>query len=471
MSFFKRGLRKGKRIVKSEENDIKDIWRRIRERDFSGNTGLAVKNSFYQFSTNLAGKIGSFIFTVILARLLMPELFGLYSLALSTILIFATISVLGIPSAMVKFISEELGKNKGKSKKKGSTKSYTTYFTKIIAFFILISAALLLAFSDYIANTFYQKPIFMALLAGTLYIIFNAISGFFQSMLQAANEFRPIFKREIIFQVSRIILVPLAVIFAIKYSLTDEINLALIILFLAISLLIASIFLFFDFKKTYSKKFRQEEKRKTLSKKQKSSVNKFIVATAALALSSTFFGNIDKVMLGIFVSGEFIGFYTAAFSLIGALTPLIGFAAIVLLPIFSRLKGKRLEAGFKKSIRMTLLVSIGAFVGTLIFAYLAILIVYGDQYLTSTNILRALSPLLLVIPFVAIYQSYYISQGNPQKVAKLLVGITILNVILNYILITALLPFGELTAVYGAVIATLISQFAYFGMLVLSRKK
>ncbi len=87
------GIKKrAERDIKEEENDIKDIWRRIRKRDFSGNKGLAVKNSVYNLSKTIFSKIGSLVFVVILARLLMPELFGLYNLALSTILIFAAIS-------------------------------------------------------------------------------------------------------------------------------------------------------------------------------------------------------------------------------------------------------------------------------------------------------------------------------------------------------------------------------------------
>ena len=453
-----------KKKLTSEEKDIKDIWRRIRKRDFSGNTGLVIKNSFYQLSTNIFAKGGSFIFTVILARLLLPEMFGLYSLALSTIIIFAAVSELGINQTVIRFISKELGKKRKK------LKAYLFYFGKIKIILVFFSAVLLLILANYISNNFYQKPIFLALLAGALYIIFIQIMGFLQSMLRASNYFKAVFKREIIFQISRIILVPLAVIFAIKYSLSNEINLMLIILFLAFSLFLTSLFLFFDVKKIYSKKIKSE-KIKLLSKKQKTITNKFLLATATLVLSGVFFGNIDRVMLGRFVQPEFIGYYTASFSLIGALTTLIGFAAIVVLPIFSRLKGKRLEQGFKKSIRITLLFSIGAFLATLILAYFVILIVYGREYILATNILRLLSLLLFAIPIIAIYQSYYLSQGKPQTVAKILVTATILNIFLNYILITSLLPYGHLAAVYGAGTATIISQGFFLGGLVWRRRK
>ncbi len=452
-----------KKQIKSEESDIKNIWRRIKTRDFSGNTGMAVKNSIYQISTNFFGKIGSFIFTIILARLLLPELFGLYSLALSTILIFGVFSELGIQTTLLRFVSKEYGKKRRK------IKPYLFYLGKIKLALTIIVAFLLLISSKYIANNFYQKPIFLALLGGALYLVFNEISGFLKSLLHASNNFSSVLKRELIFQVSRIILVPLAVIFAIRNSLSNELNLMMVILFLSFSLFLASLMMFFDVKKTYSKEIRIK-RTEILSEKQKRIVNKFLLATAVLSLSGVFFGDIDKVMLGVFVSGEFIGYYTAAFSLVGALAGLAGFSSIVLLPIFSKLKGKRLEDGFKKSIRITVLLSIGAFLATLALSYIAILIIYGKEYLAAVNILRTLSLLLFITPAIAIYQSYHISQGKPNLVAKFLVLSTVLNVILNYALITSLLPYGNLTAVYGAVIATIVSQFVYLGGMVMGRK-
>ena len=85
-------LKKRKAFIKEEEKDIKEIYRKFWKRDFSGNTGQAIKNSAYSFSTILVQKIGAIIFTIIIARLLMPELFGLYNLALTTIGLFVVLS-------------------------------------------------------------------------------------------------------------------------------------------------------------------------------------------------------------------------------------------------------------------------------------------------------------------------------------------------------------------------------------------
>src|SRR3989344_9102241 len=105
------------------KKNFKDIFIRVIKKDYSGNTGITIKNGIAQFSTNLFAKIGSLFFTIILARILMPELFGLYSLALSTIMIFASLSELGINLALTKFVSREFERNKKRIK----AKSYTFY--------------------------------------------------------------------------------------------------------------------------------------------------------------------------------------------------------------------------------------------------------------------------------------------------------------------------------------------------------
>ena len=49
---------------------------------------LAVTSSGYKIISSLIGKVGGLIFTVVLARLLMPELFGAYQLVFSIIRFF-----------------------------------------------------------------------------------------------------------------------------------------------------------------------------------------------------------------------------------------------------------------------------------------------------------------------------------------------------------------------------------------------
>lgn len=449
-------------LIKKEENDFLEIWRRIKKRDFSGNTGLVVKNSIYQVSTQFIAKIGSLIFTIILARLLMPELFGLYSLALSTILIFSAISNLGIGETLIRFVSREMGR-----KKQERAKAYISYFGKIKLFLVFISILILLFSAKFISETFYQKPLFLALIAGSLYIIFFEVVTFLGFILQASNYFKGIFHKEIIFQVLRLLLVPSAILLALKYSLSNEKILFYLVLMLAFSYLFTALFMFFI--SSIKVNFIQSKKEK-LKPRQNKEANKFLFVTAVLVLSGMFFSYIDKIMLGRFVAAEFIGYYAAALSLVWALSSLIGFG-VVLLPIFSRIKSRRLEKGLKKSVGIVFSLGFLLFLVTLLLAPLAVLIIYGPAYNLSVNLLRLFSLLLIPIPLIGIYSVYFMSKGKPQIVAKLLVFSTIINIFLNYILITSFLKYGDLAAVFGAGIATLISHAFYLSGLLIVKKR
>ncbi|MFA5071779.1 MAG: oligosaccharide flippase family protein [Candidatus Pacearchaeota archaeon] len=446
-------------FFEQEKNEIFSIFNRIRKKDFSGNSGQAIKNSVYQFSTSLVSKLGSLIFTIILARLLLPELFGLYSLSLSVIIVFAVFSELGIGLTLIKFISSELGSGNEKI-----ASAYLIYFAKIKLFFILVSIIILGIFANLVANTIYQKPIFLALLAGIFYILFIELTGFLESTFQASNNFRKIFHKEVLFQVLRIISVSTAVILSLKYSFEQNITLMNIILGLSFTFLFSFFFLLFGLKK---KIFASQEK---LSTEQKRQIKKFLIFTSVIAVSGIFFSYIDKVMLGYFLEAEFVGYYTAAVSFIGALSPIVGFASVALLPMFTKLKGKQLSLGLKKSARLTIFISSIIFLVTLFSSYLIILIIYGKEYLPSIDILRLLSPLIFTIPLIALYTSYFLSQNKPQIISKYLIISTLINIILNYILISKLLVYGQIYSVYGAAIATIISQVVYLIGLIISRK-
>ncbi len=450
-------------LIKEEKGDIKEIFRRIKKRDFSGNIGLAIKNSLYQFSTSIVAKIGSLIFTIILARLLMPELFGLYSLALSTILIFGAFSELGVNSTLVRYVSKFLGKNNNKK-----AKEYVIYLGKLKIVLIFISAFLLLITSRFISEVYYQKPLFLALVAGVFYILFINLMSLFSSILQASNYFRGVFYQEIIFQIARVILVPLAVIYTLKISLSNEIILFYVIIGLSVSYLFSSLYLSIIIKK---KSLFLKADNSGLSLKNRKEVNHFLIPISIIVLSGVFFGNIDKIMLGRFVGAEFIGYYTAAFGLIGALVSLAGFGGIVLLPIFSRMKRKSLERAVKRSLKIVFLLCLILFGLTVLVSGFAVRIIYGQEYLLSTNVLRLLSALLLIIPITGIYIAYFMSKNNPKIIAKLLITSTIINITLNYFLITSLLKFGDFYAVIGACVATLISQGIYLAGLFYYSKK
>ena len=158
-----------------------------------------IKGSFWSFTTTLLAKIGGLILTIILARYLLPDGFGLYSLAFSVAIVFVTFADLGINSATIRYISQEITSN-GKK-----VNSFLKYFLKLKIKVALISSISLLVTSYFLSNFLFHKPeLFLLLIFLSFYIFLISIDGFFESLLYIKNRVDLITFKEIIFQVLRI---------------------------------------------------------------------------------------------------------------------------------------------------------------------------------------------------------------------------------------------------------------------------
>lgn len=449
-------------ILSEEKNEVKEVFSRIRKRDFSGNAGQAIKNSTYQLAQNIFMKVGSLVFTIIIARLLMPQLFGLYSLALSTIVLFGAFTDMGIGSAVITFISKNLGK-----KKQDKAKGYVKKLLKWQNYLLVLVSLVLVMVSYFIARDYYNKPIFYALLVGAIYLPLNAYLAFFENIMKAANDFKVPAVEKMILQVMRLIIVPIAILLFISSSSSLSFGAFVVVAAVTVSYLPGLIYVVIKLRKGAH---FLEAKISALTPKETKDLKKFILPLTATSLSGIFFGYIDTIMLGHYVASEFISYYSAAFNLVAGASGIIGFAGLALFPIFSRISGARLERIFRKARNFTLLISLFTGIVALIFSGIIVKIVYGGAYLTSIPILEFFSILIVILPLLTLYNNYLISRKKTAIIAKLLVASTALNIILNFVFITYGLQFSPLYAVLGACFATIISRMSYFMGLFIARR-
>jgi len=448
-------------IIKKEANEAKEILDRIKKRDLEGNSGQAIKNSSYQFAITLVAKIGSLIFTVIIARLMLPETYGLYGLALSTILFIGVISDMGIGTALNTFMSKTLDKSPGKAK------GYFKHLTKWKIILLVFGILLIIILSKWLATSYYQKQIYYALLAGIIYLPATILQGYLSTIFTSTNNFRPLLIKEIILQILRLTIIPLLIIYFIAKGTSAEIYLFWVFAALAVCYSTTIIYMVWRIKK--DKPFRKS-KAIELSKKEQKDLMKFILPLTITVFSGIVFGLIDQVMLGHYVESAFLGFYRASFNLVAATATIMAFSSGAIFPILARLKGRKLEKGFRKSRRITVIISILAAIPTFILAPLIIKVIYGPMYATSAVYLQILSILIISFPLIALYTTYYTSQKRTKIFSILLVSSTILNIVLNYIFINIGLQFSMSYAVIGACSATIISRFGYLGGLIIFRK-
>lgn len=448
-------------LITDGARNFLDIFHRLKKRDFSGNTGLVLKNSVYQTSTNILAKIGSLLFTVVLARILMPELFGLYNLVLSMVLIFYVFSDLGTNQSLIYFVSRQIGQ-----KKYPKARSYVKALFTQKLFLTIISIVCLILFSKFVFGSPYKDTLFIALVAGSGFLFFSAIQSFLISLFYSLNDFKLPFSKEIIFQTLKVVFLPLALVVLMKNFGVSKISLIFwVMILLGVIYALTSFFLFLHLNNTPLK-----GKRAPLSRKEGKKLRGIVGGYSFLSLSLIFFGNIDKIILGHFVSPEFVGYYSAAFGIVSALIPLIIFSE-VLFPVFLRIDNRRAENAFRKSLKITAAISILAFIFVLFFSKGIILLVFGTNYAPAINLLQIASLLILSFPATEVFSNYLISKGNLKKVSLRVFLTLLVNVVLAVLLPFYLLKYGLFAATVGVLGAMIFSRFVYLVMLVCLWKK
>ncbi len=435
-------------LIRKDELIVKNIFSRILNKDFSGNTGLAVKNSLYQFLTNTTSKIGSLVFIILLARIILPETFGLYNLVFSTIMFFYVFSDLGVNSALIFFSSKNLTKSKSKAK------AYINYLFKIKLFMTVASAFAILLLSKFIADTYYSQPVFLALVAGSVYIFFTSMQSFYLSISQSNNDFKNPFFKELFFQVSKIILIPSVILYLKDRALPEPSNVLVIISLLSLISVLSMLLIRYLSLRNLG---LSEIKPFKLGKKEISKIKKYIFSIALISSSVLLFGNIDKIILGPFVPPVFVGYYSAAFNLVNASAFLLIFSD-VFFPIFLRIKGAQLKNAFDKSVAVTLLMSSVLLIILLTFSPFLVNTIFGHEYSSSINMLRMLSVLALLFPLIELYTSYIISQGNLDKVKKVVLFILVLSILLPLIFVKIFSQYSDEVSVFGLILGVILSK-------------
>jgi len=417
-------------------------------------TDQVIKGSFWGGLASLLTKIGALIFTVILARFLLPENFGLYSLTMSIAAIFMIFADLGLNQTLVKFASTY------KDKKKIAAYSYYIFKLKFILSFAVFLVLLLLSYplSFYIYK---NVSLFFPLIFSSFFIFTSLFVNFFSSFFYVIKKVKYIFGREIIFQITRIILIVLIFFFfASSYYVLG------VIVGLIITNVFVIILLYFWLKKEMPCIFRR-----TKEKIDKIRLMKFVGYSFIASISGIFFTYIDMIMLGFFVSLSYVGYYRAAFTLIFGTVGLFTYLGTLLLPYFVQLHKKRLKRAFNKVLRIVSIFSFPAAFGLLALGRYFIRLLYGYSYLPASYPFYLLSLLLISWPISTLLSALFFSKEKPKNVAKIITLALLINITLNYIFISRLVKISELYAIIGAAFATVISRYFLLLMVSESAKK
>ena len=420
-------------------------------------TNQVIKNYFWNFLMIFLGRIGGVIFIAIVARILLPEKYGIYALATSVAILTITFTNRGINQSLSKYLSESLGQ---KNKKQAT--AYYKYFFKFKLALTLISAIIFLILSYPLTYFIFRKPpLFWPLIISSIYMICISFQNFYEYVFYTIKKVKYLTLKEAILQISKITLV------LILLTLFTKNQVSLTILALIISSLIVIFFLYANLKKEITFIFKSSKQ-----KIDKKKVSNFTFNMVLSNISGVVFACTDIIIIGIFLTSEYSGYYSAAFALIGGLYGLIALAGI-LLPVFTQLKENQLSNAFNQVFKYLSMISIPIIFGTIILGKHILKAVYGESYLQATLPLIFLSILIFEFPITDSLKSLFYAKNMPKKVVKISISASILNVILNISFILIILSFStQLWAMTGVAIATVLSRFfILFSLSVSARKK
>jgi O-antigen/teichoic acid export membrane protein len=416
---------------------------------------LALKGSAYNVLSLLVLKFGGLIFTIILARMLLPELFGIYALAISIVTLALSFTDLGMENTFLRYLSDSKIK---KDKKK--SRGLSSYFFKLRFILIIVVVIILIVFSKYLSYNIYKQPLlFYPLIFSCLFIIAES----FRTLLNVFFFSKKDVKSILFFDSSSQILKILFSVFAILILSDKLVVSGIFVAFFVSSFFTLLLEFFIMLRKDKSYLFGKR------MKIESSKINLYWRYMALATVSLSFFALVDTLMLGAAISSEYLAYYRSALSLAIAISSLLSLSSIFL-PIFTQIDNKRFERGFKKTLRYLLILSIPAMMGVVFLSKYLIKAVYGNEYLLGTSSLYLLSILIVTAPLIGLYSIILESKEKSNRVGNSVLISLILNIILNFIVIKVFSG-NPLFIIGGVSLATSLSRVFLLGLLVFYVKK
>jgi len=392
------------------------------------------KNALFNTSALIVGNVSGLFLAVILARVLTPEYFGLYSLTLAVANVAIALASLGVDSAIVRYTAYF-------SKDIFQLRSHFRYFLKIKILLALLTSFVLLFASNNLATTFGDERLTLTFAIASLIVFLASLANSLNSLFKGLQEFKYTLLSQIAYEVSRwIFVIPLAVFFLATGAIAGT----------AAAFLISLMFLIAVAAKQYSECIVGKTGRVD------GNVKTFIGFMSIAGISGIIYAYVDTIMIGYLLTPTDVGYYRAAYTIVFAIIGFISSLSSVLLPTFTQLTMEDIKRSLD---RLTRYSSIIAFPSALAICYLSekiVIAVYGAEYLLASSAMFFLSFALISGAF-----NYLLTIFNAKEradiSAKLITSSMLLNVVLNYFLILEM-------GIAGASIATVVSRFFTVGL-------
>jgi len=392
------------------------------------------KNNIVYTVGNIAAALLSFIFSVVVARILQPEQFGLFSFTLVVMGFFAIFVDPGVSMTIIKFASESMERGEN---------SKVRYFLRFL-FRFKISLTILIgifiaAFSSQISAYVFGKPDqgFFIVLAAVV-LISNSLYDYASNALISFKNFRVMTALRIAERVFRISFVVLLVLIGLGAA---GAALGVAAGFLAVGMVGV-----FWIRVKYRNVFVANG-----SPLNKAPLLAFGMWAFAGTTITSIYMQLDSLMISMLRPVQDVGFYSIASSWVSLIIYIIPISSIVMYPYFSGLGGSKSSEALRRSVKyMMIFVMPVAFLMSA-FSASIISLFYTESFLPAASPLSLLSFVSIPLVFGPLLLSFLYGIGKPKLHTIIISFVFVLGIILNYF---AIITYG----IWGSAAAMLITR-------------
>lgn len=399
----------------------------------SGTKQTIAKNTFWLVIAEGISSFLKLILIIYVARILGATEYGKFSFALAFVSLFAIFSDFGISQITTRELAQE------KDKEREFPNILSLKFVLSIGTLILICLG-----SFFITSDPLIREIIWIL---GIYIIVSSFSSIIYAFFQARQKM----EYEAWTKILQAMVVTGAGFFVL-FNFPSLQSLSLAYLFAALIALI-SIIIFFHFK-VYQLKL-------SFNKNIWRNVLAISWPLALAGVFGTIYSQTDSIMMGYFGQITQVGWYNAAYKIIGATLIPVGLISISFFPVFSKLfkeSKEKLQKSWDYYMQLMILLSVPLVVGGMTLAPKIVDFIYDPSYFPSILAFQILL-IMAALSYISNPFGQALIVSNQQK---RLFWITLSGAIVNVGLNSILIPKYSL---YGAAFATVITMLLIFFLL------
>lgn len=389
---------------------------------------LLVRTSFIVFAGVLLSKIFTYVYKIVIARAFGPEAYGLFSLAVMISGLFIAFASFGLIEGITRYIPLYNGKGKH---------DFSRYMFRAVFIMLVISSIIfgiiLFLLADVISiDVFHNWELGAYLKIFGLLVPISVLSSLYLAALRASEKVGLYSFIVNIFQsFVKLALLLLLVFIGIKSNAIPISYLLGVLFMLILSYIVSRYYVNDLFRKT---SIGSSEKGKIMS-----SLFHYSWPIIFLGLIGSLFYWIDSLVIGYLRNATDVGFYNAAFSIVG----LFGIAPEIFMqlffPLIVREYAKKnlslIEQTSKQVSKWIFLINLPVFIVIFIFPGTIINILFGSQYLAAESALRILAIGGLLSSLMMLGSNILSMEGRSKIILSNLLIASLVNLVLDIILV------------------------------------